>query len=199
MILRLLYAAAVIIIAVYSYKLWTFSSAFSTLATAPLGNSIGAEDADITLIEIVDYRCNHCRSAHTVIQELQKNRPDVRVVFRHMPIFGRPSLHDAQFALAAGMQGHFEEIHNRLMQRDEPASEEYIETTILELGLDYDKFMHDLKGPDIGDYFMETMNATDTLKIRQTPTFIVNKTIYQNTRNTIPTWQELSEFIDHVK
>lgn len=198
MVLRLLYAAVFIVAAVFAYKSWAAHSAFSTLAEAPLGNSIGPKDADVTMIEIVDYRCSFCRQAHLVVEDLQKRNPNIRVVYRHFLVFGETSLHEAQLALAVGMQGHFEEIHNELMAREKPITDEYIEQTAIDLALDYNKLMQDLKGPEIGYFLLDNIDAIKTVGIGGTPTFIVGRTIYAPPKG-VPTVEELEAFIAEAK
>ncbi len=59
----------------------------------------------ITVTEFYDYRCPHCINIAPKVLELIKTHPDVRVVFKEMPIFGATSEHAARAALAAKQQG----------------------------------------------------------------------------------------------
>lgn len=75
MILRLLLAGIILVSAVAGYKYWLTQKSFSVLHETPFGNAIGPEDADITLVEIVDYRCSFCREVHPVITEFHEKIP----------------------------------------------------------------------------------------------------------------------------
>jgi protein-disulfide isomerase len=54
----------------------------------------------ITVTEFFDYRCPHCMNVAPKVLALIKSHPDVRVVFKEMPIFGPLSEHAARAALA---------------------------------------------------------------------------------------------------
>jgi protein-disulfide isomerase len=59
----------------------------------------------ITVTEFYDYRCPHCADAAPKVLDLIRNNPDVRVVFKEMPIFGPTSEHAARAALAVKKDG----------------------------------------------------------------------------------------------
>ncbi len=54
----------------------------------------------ITVTEFYDYRCPHCAEAAPRVVALIQANPDVRFVFKEMPIFGPTSEHAARAALA---------------------------------------------------------------------------------------------------
>jgi protein-disulfide isomerase len=59
----------------------------------------------ITVTEFYDYRCPHCIDIAPQVIDLIKSHPDVRFVFKEMPIFGDTSEHAARAAMAAKQQG----------------------------------------------------------------------------------------------
>jgi protein-disulfide isomerase len=59
----------------------------------------------VTVTEFYDYRCPHCIEIAPQIVGLIRSHPDVRFVFKEMPIFGSTSDHAARAALAAKAQG----------------------------------------------------------------------------------------------
>lgn len=193
MILRLLIVGILLVSAIAGYKYWLTEKSFSVLHEAPFDNAVGPEDAEITLVEIVDYRCSFCREVHPILKEFHEKNPDVRIVFRHLIIFGEPSLHAAQVALAAGIQGHFEKAHNDLMTRDEPVTDDYIDQIATDLGLDVEKFKKDLKSPPLGNFFLDNIDATENLDINGTPTFIIGKRIFkmEGGMPTVETFEKL--------
>ncbi|HEY2051301.1 MAG TPA: DsbA family protein [Caulobacteraceae bacterium] len=59
----------------------------------------------ITVTEFYDYRCPHCINAATSVLALIRQHPDVRFVFKEMPIFGAVSEHASRAALAVKKAG----------------------------------------------------------------------------------------------
>ena len=77
----------------------------------------GSEHAAITIIEYSDFGCSACARAAQVLDEVMKAYPDeIRVVFKPYPSMATPDallIHEA--AMAAGEQGKFWEMRDRLM------------------------------------------------------------------------------------
>jgi protein-disulfide isomerase len=59
----------------------------------------------ITLTEFYDYRCPHCINSAPEVLDIVAKNPDVRVVFKELPIFGDVSDHAAIAAIAVKRAG----------------------------------------------------------------------------------------------
>ncbi len=75
----------------------------------------GAANADITVVEYLDFNCPYCRKAAVTLNELMAADPRVRVLYKDWPIFGGVSLYAARVSLAAGYQGRYLAAHNILI------------------------------------------------------------------------------------
>jgi len=62
-------------------------------------------DGKITVTEFYDYRCPHCINAAPAVLKIINENPDVRFVFKEMPIFGEISEHAARCAIAIKAAG----------------------------------------------------------------------------------------------
>jgi protein-disulfide isomerase len=62
-------------------------------------------DGKITVTEFYDYRCPHCINAAPAVMKIIQDNPDVRFVFKEMPIFGPLSEHAARCAIAIKAAG----------------------------------------------------------------------------------------------
>jgi protein-disulfide isomerase len=59
----------------------------------------------VTITEFYDYRCPHCTNIAPKVVDLVRRDPDIRFVFKEMPIFGATSEHAARAALAVKQAG----------------------------------------------------------------------------------------------
>lgn len=188
-----LYAVIVLMAAYTGYRLWLDSRMESNLYFAELGHFQGPADAEKVIVEFLDYRCSFCREVHPVMQAFLKRNPDVKIIYRHLAVFGRPSVIDAEVALAAGMQGKFAAAHNALMQLEQPMSDREIEELALSLGLDLEKFRKDMKGPEIGHLLLGTVDMASAMKIGSVPAFLVGGKLYtlKDGMPTVETFEQL--------
>ena len=90
----------------------------------------------VTVTEFYDYRCPHCINVAPQIVKLIRSRPDVRFVFKEMPIFGSISDHAARAALAAKAQGKdYVGLYEALMAA-RPLNDDVIDRIAAEKGVD---------------------------------------------------------------
>lgn len=148
----------------------------------------GNPDALVTLVEYGEFECPDCgRAYHSIKQLLDEVSGEVRFVFRH---FARDEVHpfserSAVAAEAAGAQGHFWEMHDFLFERQHQLEYEDLFHHAAELGLDVERFRHDLlENPALlakvrGDLETGTANG-----VVSTPTFFVNGIRHTGTSET---------------
>jgi Na+:H+ antiporter, NhaA family len=107
----------------------------------------GPVDAPLTLVEYGDFQCPFCGRATGVVEALSERFGDeLRYVFRHLPL---PDVHpDAELAAeaaeAAGSQGKFWEMHDRLFANQDRLGATDLLDHASELGLDVERFSREL-------------------------------------------------------
>lgn len=198
--LKIIYGAILAVALLLGYQAWTGHRAAGALVAAPLNNSTGPDDAAVTIVEFIDYRCSFCRDMHPVVKQVAAGNPDVRIVYRHLPAFGLQSIIEAQFALAAGMQGQFEDVHDYLMNQARPLNEDNVPALAAEFGLDEGQLLADMKGPEIGNMLLENVAAAERLGINVTPTFMINRRIIKpNELGRLPDEEDFARFIAEAR
>lgn len=103
----------------------------------------GPEDARVTLVEFADFECPYCAAAYPNVRELEgRMGADLRVVFRHFPLTERHphALLAAQAAEAAGEQGRFWEMHDRLFEHQDELEPADLRAHAADVGLDLERF-----------------------------------------------------------
>ncbi len=137
----------------------------------------GPVDAPVTLLEYGDFECPFCGRAEPVIRSLlEEFGSELRYVFRHLPL---PDVHvhaelAAQAAEAAGAQGRFWEMHDRLFEHQDdlaaPALLEHAEA----LGLDVERFWEDVRTGAFARRVVRDVRSADDSGVAGTPTFFVD-------------------------
>ncbi|HVP60911.1 MAG TPA: thioredoxin domain-containing protein [Myxococcaceae bacterium] len=136
----------------------------------------GPADALVTVVEFSDYQCPFCRQANATVTQVEKKYAGkVRLIMKQFPLV---SLHPqampaARAAVAAGMQGRYWEMHDRLFaspQLDSDTLEHYAR----EVGLDVERWKRDQNDPKVAAIIQRDMDLATNVNVTGTPAFFVN-------------------------
>ncbi|HEY7013928.1 MAG TPA: Na+/H+ antiporter NhaA [Streptosporangiaceae bacterium] len=136
----------------------------------------GPDEAPVTLVEYGDFECPYCGMAEPVVRELLADYGDVRYVWRHLPL---TDVHPhaqlaAEAAEAAGLQGKFWEMHDKLLTHQDALSAKDLIRYGNEIGLDAGRFMKDLRKHTGEGRVAEDQDSADLSNVSGTPTFFIN-------------------------
>lgn len=135
--------------------------------------STGAKDADVVIIEFMDYNCGYCKRAFEELDVILKEDKKVKAYFIEMPILGPTSLEAAKWALAAHKQGKYFEFHTALMKHQGPKNESVLESKAKEAKLDIKKLKADKESDEIKAELERNMSRANLMNITGTPGFII--------------------------
>lgn len=138
--------------------------------------TVGNPKGNVTLVEFFDYQCIHCQKMSPVIDSIVKKDSDVRVVYKEFPIFGKSSEVASRAALAAGMQGKYQAMHNALFKIDKRLDEELIMNAAKSIGLDMAKLKKDMDSKEVSGILAANRQLAEKLHLMGTPAFIVGAT-----------------------
>ena len=133
--------------------------------------------ARFTLVEYGDYECPYCRAAHPVVQEVeQRLNGQLCFAYRHFPIVNAHphAVRAAEAAEAAGAQGRFWAMHDRLFETMMGLADETLVRLAVQIGLDARRFVADLTANQYLDRIREDMSSGARSGVNGTPTFFVN-------------------------
>jgi len=135
----------------------------------------GPANAKITIVEFSDFQCPYCAVAAGKVNTLLTQNKDVKLVFKQFPldIHGQARL-AAQASLAAGAQGKFWELHDKMFANYRKLSRENILAWAKDIGLDVPKFTQDLENPAYKKTVTREMNEGVNLGVSGTPSFFIN-------------------------
>lgn len=154
---------------------------------SPLG---GNPEGDVTLVEFFDYNCPYCRRVAPVMLEAEAADPQLRIVYKELPILGPDSEFAAKAALAAHRQGLYVPFHKALMQAKGAADEASVLAVAAEVGLDLERLKVDMQDPAIALAIERNLQLAIALRINGTPGFVVGKQILRGAAD-LGTLQEL--------
>ena len=136
----------------------------------------GNPKGDVTLVEFFDYACGHCIKMKPVINALIEKNPNLRVIYRVFPIFGKESETASRVAIAAAMQGKYGDIHAKLFNGEHQLNEEKILSIAKKSGLDMSKLKIDMNSSKVSSILDESRKLAEAIHLMGTPAFIVLST-----------------------
>ena len=141
----------------------------------------GNPDAPVTLEEYGDFQCPPCGMFAAFLGQLEKEYESrLRVIFRNFPLAMHEHAREAALAAeAAGLQGHFWEMHDVLYREQDawskaPNARELFESYAGTIGLDLDKFKNDMDSEQARARVDADRQRGESLGIQTTPTLFIN-------------------------
>ena len=165
--------------------------------TAPTGNSgsgsqkasasadddavLGNPNAPVTIIEFSDFQCPFCeRFVTQTLPELKKAYIDTgkaKLIYRDFPLsFHQYAENAARAAEAAGEQGKYYEMHDKIFQNQSALDDASLKKYAQDLGLDMEKFNADFTSAKIAAEVKKDFSDGQGYGVTGTPTFFINGT-----------------------
>lgn len=145
----------------------------------PASPVAGNPEGSVTVVEFFDYRCGYCKASLEMVMDLIREDPDIRVVFKELPILSPESARAAQAALAAQRQGRYVDLHYAMMSSRGQFDDQQILDIAAEVGLDVEQLAADMEAPEIKAFIQNNLSLAGSLGIDGTPTFIVDDQIFR--------------------
>ncbi|HET8883869.1 MAG TPA: thioredoxin domain-containing protein [Candidatus Saccharimonadales bacterium] len=159
----------------------------------------GNADSKVILVEYGDFQCPGCGGAHPTVKALsEKYEDEIAFVFRNFPL---TSIHPnalaaAAAAEAAGLQGMYWEMHNKLFENQDAWSNisatdrtEFFANYAKELGLDVETFKTDLASEAVSKKISFDMALGKKAGATGTPAFYLNGEVIEQ-----PVWSDPAKF-----
>ncbi|MFL5347990.1 MAG: DsbA family protein [Hyalangium sp.] len=136
----------------------------------------GPANAPVTIVEFSDFECPFCGRVTPTLKQLEDEyKGKIKIAFKHQPLPFHSHAHlAATAAMAAGEQGKFWEMHDKLFANQRALERADLEKYAQELKLDMNKFKQALDT----DKFKAALDADSAEGMRVgangTPTFFIN-------------------------
>jgi protein-disulfide isomerase len=160
----------------------------------PAAPVVGNPQGSTTLVMFFDYRCPYCKKVAPIVEQLVRTDPQVRVIYKELPILGATSLVAAKAALAAERQGKYVEFHRAMMETRGRISQDTVMSVASRVGLDTVRLAHDMADPEISAAIQRNKDLAAALNIRGTPAYVVNSRVERGTGDL----QDFRELVSKV-
>jgi protein-disulfide isomerase len=144
--------------------------------------SFGPADAKVTLVEYSDFECPYCSKAAETANKIKEKYGDkVRLVFRQFPLsFHQNAMPAAQASLAAGEQGKFWEMHDKMFANQRALGREELDKYAAELGLDMAKFKAAMDSGKFKDQVDADQKLGESVGVQGTPSMFIGAERIEN-------------------
>ena len=145
----------------------------------------GRHDARIALLEYGDFECPVCGESYPIVKAIQDELgADLCFAFRQFPLANiHPHAQRAgEAAEAAGVQGKFWPMHDRLFEEQEALEIEDLTRHAGALSLDLSRFVTELLSGAHRERVREDFRLGARAGVNGTPSFFINGTRYDGLR-----------------
>lgn len=184
-------AAAFLLLEIYQ-----LTTARTALDDVEPGYGIMPENADLTVVEFLDYSCHYCREVHPAIMEAV--RRDGRVRYIPRPVSTNTEAAYAVFLVySAGRQGKFMEAHNELMENYRAIDEEFVDDFAAQFNLNKDEFPAYID--DIRKQLTENTRMYKNMGAAGTPAFAIGDTVFFTPQGQMPGTEDFLQMFEEAR
>ena len=144
---------------------------------SPADPVAGNQAGNVTIVEFFDIRCPYCKRLEGPMASLLKQDPQIRLVYKDLPVLGPASVLGSQALLAAQRQGGYEKLRDALMRTSAPITKDTIRAEAQLLGLDWTRLSQDMDSPEIDARIKANLRLASSLGIQGTPAMVIGDTL----------------------
>ncbi len=143
----------------------------------PVGSAwAGNPQADLTIVEYFDYNCGFCRASLPTIEALLKSDPNLKIVFRELPVLSEESAVAAKLSLAAAKAGKFATFHDALYAGG-PLTQASMAAAARKAGLDPAQLRQAAEAPGIEEAIRTNIAMAGRLGVTGTPAWVIGNRV----------------------
>lgn len=133
----------------------------------------GEPTGKVTLVEFYDYTCPYCHVMNPVLNNLIQHNPQLRIIYRPLPILHPQSWWIAASVIASTKQRDFLVLHEALMNAREPLTKNHILALASHAGIDPQQLEADIEKPDVKEELQSNISVANRIGIQQLPAIII--------------------------
>ncbi len=133
----------------------------------PRGNTI--------VVEFFDYNCPYCKKVFPSMEKLIADDGEIKIVMKELPVLGPDSEYAAKAALAAQIQGKYNQFHARMMGKGGRLSRDGVLAAAKAVGLDLEKLQKDMESVQVQQELERSSVWAQRLGVNGTPAFVIGE------------------------
>ncbi|MGI9273883.1 MAG: DsbA family protein [Endozoicomonas sp.] len=132
-----------------------------------------SDKARLTMVYFGDFNCGFCKRQDPVLEKLAKDFPELRIVYKELPVLGESSREAASLALAVDRSdsSKYFQVHNRLMAKPGQHDSTSIAAALKAEGFDV-KTLKQKVDSRINQQLDDNLRLASELGIRGTPAMV---------------------------
>lgn len=162
---------------------------------------VGPKDAKVTLVEFFDYHCGYCKKVAPAFKQALEENPDVKVIFKEMPILSPDSRLAAQAALAVSKikPDVYFAFHQLLMEHRAAYNESTLAELAGKVGVDAAALKKEMAAEWVEKELASVASLAEKIGVRGTPGIIIGNELipgamdYEAMKFRIKAARELAE------
>lgn len=143
----------------------------------PSDPAAGNPRGDVTIVMFFDVRCTYCRKFEPDLTALLASDPNVRLVYKDLPILGAASVLGSRALLAAHRQNAYQPMHDAVMRMPSDITRAGIEAEAGKLGLDIARLTRDMESGPVKAQIDANLRLAHVLNIQGTPAMVIGDTV----------------------
>jgi protein-disulfide isomerase len=166
-----------------------------SITSRPGVPTAGARNANITIVEFLDYNCPFCKKTAPELKKLLGGDRQVRILYKEWPIFGEVSTYAARSVLAANWQGRFLAAHDALISTPDDLDDiSQVNSALKSASVDLKQLALDRvrHSAEIDAALARSAAEAKSLGLRGTPGFLIGRELVSRAL----TLQQLQQLVD---
>lgn len=126
-----------------------------------------------------DYNCPNCRVLDAILLDYDAANPGtIRIIRHELPLLGATSIVASQAVLAAGLQGGYQAMHNRLMRTRLVTDLDFVVAIAESAGLDGQRLVADMQTPQVASTLDNSKAVASVFGFYGTPSTVIGRTVF---------------------
>jgi len=133
----------------------------------------GNPRGNVTIVEFFDVRCPYCHKLEPQMSAFLAADPNVRLVYKDLPILGPASVVGSKALLAAHKQNAYEKMRDAVMRMPPDITRAAVEIEAKKLGLDSARLLRDMDDTSVQQQIDTNLRLAQRLNIQGTPAMVI--------------------------